>query len=83
MRLYSNLPTIDLHGETREVAVILVKDFISDNIKLKNEKIVVVHGKGTGIVRKAVHNALKSDKRVSSFKLDNFNDGQTIIELIL
>lgn len=83
MRLYSNLPTIDLHGETREVAVILVKDFISDNIKLKNEKIVVVHGKGTGIVRKAVHNALKIDKRVSSFRLDNFNDGQTIIELIL
>lgn len=83
MRLYSNLPTIDLHGETREVAVILVKNFISDNMKLKNEKIVVVHGKGTGIVRKAVHNALKSDKRVSSFKLDNFNDGQTIIELIL
>lgn len=83
MILYKNLPTIDLHGETGDIAAILVKNFVNDNITLKNEKIVVIHGIGKGIVKKAVHNELKSNKNVRSFKLDNFNEGQTIIELNL
>lgn len=83
MILYRNLPTIDLHGETGDIAAILVKNFINDNITLRNEKIVVIHGIGKGIVKKAVHNELKNNKNVRSFKLDNFNEGQTIIELNL
>lgn len=83
MILYKNLPTIDLHGETGDIAAILVKNFVNDNITLKNEKIVVIHGIGKGIVKKAVHNELKNNKNVKSFKLDNFNEGQTIIELNL
>lgn len=83
MILYKNLPTIDLHGETGDIAAILVKNFVNDNITLKNEKIVVIHGIGKGIVKKAVHNELKNSKNVRSFKLDNFNEGQTIIELNL
>lgn len=83
MILYKNLPTIDLHGETGDIAAILVKNFVNDNITLKNEKIVVIHGIGKGIVKKAVHNELKNNKNVRSFKLDNFNEGQTIIELNL
>lgn len=83
MILYKNLPTIDLHGETGDIAAILVKNFINDNITLRNEKIVVIHGIGKGIVKKAVHNELKNNKNVRSFKLDNFNEGQTIIELNL
>lgn len=83
MILYKNLPTIDLHGETGDIAAILVKNFINDNITLRNEKIVVIHGIGKGIVKKAVHNELKSNKNVRGFKLDNFNEGQTIIELNL
>ena len=83
MILYKNLPTIDLHGETGDIAAILVKNFVNDNITLKNEKIVVIHGLGKGIVKKAVHNELKNNKNVRSFKLDNFNEGQTIIELNL
>lgn len=83
MILYKNLPTIDLHGETGDIAAILVKNFVNDNITLKNEKIVVIHGIGKGIVKKAVHNELKNNKNVRGFKLDNFNEGQTIIELNL
>ena len=41
MILYKNLPTIDLHGETGDIAAILVKNFVNDNITLKNEKILV------------------------------------------
>ena len=33
---YNNIPSIDLHGETRDSARVLVMEFINDNIKLKN-----------------------------------------------
>lgn len=81
MTLYSNLPTLDLHGETRDISIILVRDFILDNYKLKKEKIIIIHGIGKNILKKALHQELKINKYVKSFRLDNFNIGETIIEL--
>ena len=74
-------PTIDLHGETADISAVLVKEFIDDNVKLKNTTVVIIHGKGNGIVRKSVENYLKYDKRVLEYKLDNFNDGVTVVKL--
>ena len=39
-----SLPTLDLHGETRDSARVLIKEFIYDNYVLKNEKVVIIHG---------------------------------------
>ena len=47
--------------------------------KYSNKNIVIVHGKGLGIVKNAVHEALKINKMVVSYKVDNFNDGCTIV----
>lgn len=79
--LYSNLPTIDLHGEDRKMAELLVKQFIEDNIKLENKKLIIIHGIGTGILKKQVHEVLKKDKRVEKYYIDFFNVGCTIVEL--
>ena len=59
-----NLPHIDLHGEDRVNALIKVDEFIKDSIKLKNKKIVIIHGIGTGILKNSVHEYLKKDHRV-------------------
>ena len=75
------LPTIDLHGYRRDMVKYVVTDFINDNIKLGNKKIVIVHGKGEGIVKEELHFILKNDKRVKRYYLDMFNIGETIIEL--
>ena len=77
----SNLPSIDLHGIDRDYARILINDFIYDNYKLKNEKIVIIHGIGTGIIRKTTHEVLKRNKYVQEYKTDYFNDGMTIVTL--
>lgn len=37
----------------------------------------IVHGKGTGALRKAIHQALKRDKRVDSFRLAGYGEGDT------
>lgn len=76
-----NLPTIDLHGYDRETARVATNDFINDNIKMKNEVIVIIHGIGTHVVRDAVHNALKNNKKVLAFKLCNYNLGCTIVKI--
>lgn len=81
LNFYNNLPTLDLHGETKDISKILVHDFIDDNYKLKNKKIVIIHGIGKGIVKKAVYEELKINKIVKEYKQDNFNPGCTIIEL--
>lgn len=77
----SNLPSIDLHGVDRDYARILINDFIYDNYKLKNEKIVIIHGIGTGIIRKTTHEVLKRNKYVQEYKTDYFNSGMTIVTL--
>ena len=81
MVFYNNLDSIDLHGETRESAKILVNEFIEDELKQKKYEFVIVHGIGKGIVRKSVHEALKKNKKVKEYKLDNFNIGCTIVQL--
>ncbi len=76
-----NLPHLDLHGYDRTGARAMVKIFIDENIRIDNKKIVIVHGKGSGVLKTSVHEYLKSDKRVISYKTNNYNDGETIVDL--
>ena len=77
-----NMPELDLHGETRDSARVLVKEFINDNYKMKLYEIAIVHGIGTGILKKEVHKVLKESKIVQTFGLDNFNGGCTLVKLV-
>ena len=79
--MINNLPTLDLHGEYTKSALILTKEFINDNIILKNEYICIVHGIGTDTIRKVVHDYLKHEKCVKEFKRDFVNPGCTIVKL--
>lgn len=72
---------IDLHGMTKVEAVVRVKEAITDCIKLKKYDIMIVHGKGTGVIKREVQDYLKKDKRVLSYKIDNFNEGVTLVKL--
>lgn len=48
-----NLPFIDLHGYDIETARVATNDFIDDSLVLKNSKILIIHGKGQGLVKEA------------------------------
>jgi DNA mismatch repair protein MutS2 len=74
-------PSIDLHGFDRDSARVSVNDFVDENVFLKNEMIVIIHGIGTGIVKKEVHEALRVNKNVLEYKTDNFNSGCTVVKL--
>ena len=74
-------PKIDLHGYDRDSARVAVDDFVLENVMLKNETIVIINGIGSGIVKQAVHECLRYNKNVVSFKTDNLNNGCTIVKL--
>ena len=59
MSLYDHLPTLDLHGIDRDYARILINDFIADHYKIKTEQVVIVHGNGTGIIKKVTQETLR------------------------
>ena len=80
--LYSNIPTLDLHGFDRDYARIQINDFIIDNYKMKNKKVIIIHGNGSGILKKTTQETLRRNKYVDNYKIDNFNDGQTIVNLV-
>ena len=75
---------LKLLGFTVDEALYMIDEFI-DNAVLANIPVIrIVHGKGTGALRQAVHNTLKQDKRVKAFRLAGIGEGDsgvTIVEL--
>ncbi len=81
MIITSKTPKLDLHGEKSSMVEVLVNDFINLNVLLKNDGVIIIHGKSTNILTKEVHSVLKNNNQVKNFYLDNWNLGQTIVEL--
>ena len=75
----SSIRSVDLHGMDRITARITVDEFIIDLIRLKETKGVIIHGIGSGILRKEIADYLRHDKRVKDYKLDFMNPGCTVL----
>ncbi len=75
------MPKLDLHGQDKISASILVKEFIEDNYKLRNEEFAIIHGSGQGILKKEVSRLLKKDKRVIQYGTDFYNLGCTLVKI--
>ena len=76
-----NLPHLDLHGYDRTGATAMISMFIDEANRMGNKKIVIIHGKGSGILKSATHAYLHSNKYVLEYKTNNYNDGETIVVL--
>ena len=73
-----------LLGQTVEEASGNLDKFIDDAVLAGIQNVRIVHGKGTGALRSAVHQQLKRDKRVKTFRLGAYGEGDsgvTIAEL--
>ncbi len=76
-----NLPSIDLHSLDSSTAEVYINDFINDNLKTKNEFIVIIHGNGSGILRKTTFDVLRKNKNVIEYKTHYNNTGCTIVRI--
>ena len=73
---------INLIGKTTDEAVSLLDKYLDDAYLAHMPSVRVVHGKGTGALRKAVHSHLKRLKYVKSFRLGEFGEGDSGVTIV-
>jgi DNA mismatch repair protein MutS2 len=73
---------VDLRGQPTDDGVLLMERFIDDAVLRKLETVTVIHGKGTGALRSAVHAALKKNKSVKGFRLGKYGEGETGVTVV-
>ncbi len=75
---------INLLGKTVDEAVAELDKYLDDASLAHLSSVRIVHGKGTGALRKGIHQYLRRQKHVRSFRLGEFGEGDagvTIAEL--
>lgn len=75
---------INVIGLNVEEAIFVVDKFLDDAYLAKLETVRIVHGKGTGKLRKGIQQFLKSHPQVKSYRIGTFGEGEmgvTIVEL--
>ena len=74
-------PKIDLHGENSDTARVLINDFINDSVIQGHNIVCIIHGSGSGTLRKVTSETLKRNKKVIDYKTYYYNQGCTVVEL--
>lgn len=66
---------INLIGKTTDEAIALLDKYLDDAYIAHMPSVRIVHGKGTGALRNAVHSHLKRLKYIKSYRLGEFGEG--------
>ena len=82
----SAMPTeVDLRGMDAVEAVCVLERYLDEAMRSNLTQVRIIHGKGTGTLRAAVHQALKRNKFVKKFRLGMYGEGEdgvTIAEFV-
>ena len=70
-------PEIDLRGNYGDDACFMLDKYIDDAKRAGVKTLRIIHGKGTGALRKAVTDFLRRDSRVASVRVGSFGEGDT------
>lgn len=75
---------IDLRGMIGDEAWLAVDKYLDDAIMYNVRTVHLIHGKGTGALKNALWKFLKGDKRIASFRIGRYGEGDggvTVVEL--
>ncbi len=75
---------LDIRGMASDEGVYEMEAFIDSAVMSGLSMVTIIHGKGTGVLRAAIHRRLKTMKQVKSFRLGLYGEGEngvTIVEL--
>ena len=73
---------IDLRGMESIEAVNAAEMYIDNAVMAKLSTVTIIHGKGTGALRAAIHQMLKRNKAVKSFRLGRYGEGETGVTIV-
>ncbi len=68
--------SVDLRGMDREEAIMELDRFIDSTLRLGLNEFTVIHGKGTGVLRKAVQAHLKKHPNIKSYRTGVYGEGE-------
>ena len=73
---------IDLRGMTADEAIDTLDKYIDTAYRLGIGEFTVVHGKGTGVLRKAVGQYLKKNSYIKSYRLGIYGEGEDGVTIV-
>jgi len=82
LRTVSVPAEMDIRGMETIEAIPIVERYIDDASMGRMESVRIIHGKGTGALRQAVHDTLRRHKRVKGFRLGRYGEGETGVTVV-
>ena len=73
---------LDIRGLETLEAEGVVENFLSAAVMGRLDTVTIIHGKGTGALRKAVHDILRRSKAVKSFRLGVYGEGESGVTVV-
>ena len=73
---------LDIRGMETLEAESVVENFLSAAVMGRLDTVTIIHGKGTGALRKAVHDILRRSKAVKSFRLGVYGEGESGVTVV-
>ena len=73
----NDLLDIDLRGQNALDAIMELDSFIDSCVVSGIHQITIIHGKGTGVLRKEISKHLKNHPSIDSFRLGSFGEGES------
>ena len=75
-------PELNLLGLTTDDAIYKLDKYLDEARVSHLQSVRIVHGKGTGALRNAVHQYLRKQKGINSFRLGDFGEGDAGVTII-
>ena len=82
MRASGARPELDIRGMTGDEGVAMVDRFLDDAVMAHLTTVTIIHGKGTGALRQAAQQHLKTCKYVKGFRLGRYGEGETGVTIV-
>ena len=79
---YSISAEINLIGMTSDEAIVELDKYLDDAYLAHLSPVRIVHGKGSGVLRKAVHQYLRRQKHVASYRLGEYGEGDAGVTIV-
>ena len=76
MKVAAMNPEVDLRGMDSVEAICVMDRYLDEAMRSSLKQVRIIHGKGTGVLRKAVHESLKRNKYVKKYRLGVYGEGE-------